>query len=201
MRFILALILASASSAAAGDTDAELAAYDVLREGGNVLVMRHAHSPHDQLAPVGMSEGCRLGDGRGLDPLGFYQARALGEVLRAEGAPVLKAYTSRMCRAWDTARLVAGGAPVEPTDAQMTTNADDVAAFKAAIETEIAANPARNIILSSHSNIAPLYGADAKADEEEIPSGAIFVVKPRDWRTVYRITIDVSDAAASVRVE
>lgn len=155
--------------------------FDILRKGGNVLVLRHANSPGGQAAPIGMTPGCILQDGRGLDPEGFYQARHIGEWLKKEGVPVLKAYTSDMCRAWDTARLAAGGTEVVPHPSQKTTDPAAIAAFKREIEAELAANSGANIILVSHSNIAPLYGAKADADEEEVPSGAVFVVAPPAW--------------------
>ncbi len=206
MRFLCAALLlaAAATPALALETDeagADKGAFDQLREGGVVLVMRHANSPHGQKASVGMSAGCTLAEGRGLDAEGFFQARALGELLAEQKVPILNAYTSRMCRAWDTARLVAGGAPVAPSDSQMTTDADAVAGFKKKIETELAANPGTNIILSSHSNIAPLYGATAEAGEEEIPSGAIFLVRPPDWTSFARIKVKLGEAPITPAVE
>ena len=105
------------------------AVFDMLRGGGNVLVLRHANSPGGQAVPVGMTPGCILQAGRGLDAEGFYQARHIGEWLKKEGVPVLKAYTSDMCRAWDTARLAAGGAEVTAHPAQKTTDPEAIAAF------------------------------------------------------------------------
>lgn len=160
-----------------------------LRSGGHVLVMRHASSPHDQSGPVGLSEGCRLGEGRGLDALGLYQARALGAFLKNESAPLLGVYTSRMCRSWDTARLAAGGATVQPHDSQMTTDSKEIAVFKDEIVSLLLENPGHNILLVSHSNIAPLYGAYAKGDEEEVPSGVVFLVEPDQWRALARYEV------------
>lgn len=198
MRFLCAAFaaafLGSAPVLAAEETtsDAEmLAVFDALREGGNVLVLRHANSPGGQAASVGMTQGCMLQEGRGLDAEGFYQARHIGEWLQKEDVPVLKAYTSDMCRSWDTARLAAGGAEVTPHPAQKTTDPEAIAAFKKEIEAELAANPGQNIMLVSHSNIAPLYGAKADADEEEVPSGAVFVVAPPAWDQL-RARFDVS---------
>ncbi len=200
-----AAFLAAAMTAAPADAaereDLDAAAFNLLRGGGNVLVMRHANSPHDQLAPVGMTESCTLQPGRGLDAKGLFQARALGEFIRTKGIPILKAYTSDMCRAWDTARLVAGGAPVIPHAVQKTTDPASIAAFKKQIEAELAANPGQNIILSSHSNIAPLYGAAPAADEAEIPSGTIFVVRPPAWESAIRIDLVVGVAPQTVTVE
>lgn len=176
-------------------------AFEALKRGGYAIVMRHANSPGDQAGAVGLSEGCRLQPGRGLDAEGFYQARAFGAILAEEGVPILKAYTSRMCRAWDTAALTAGGAPVEPHDAQMTTNPDAVAAFKRAVAKELADNPGKNIILSSHSNIAPLYGATTRKGEKEVPSGVIYIVHPSDWAPIARIDLIARMPVPSVAVE
>ncbi len=159
-----------------------------LREGGQVLVMRHGKSPHDQIAAVGMTQGCNLGEGRGLSAEGLAQARLLGVFLAETGVPILKAYTSDMCRAWDTARLVAGGAAVMPHGAQKTTDPGIIAAFKKQIEAELAANPGASILLVSHSNIAPLYGAAICEGEDELPEGLISVVDAASWKTIARIS-------------
>ncbi len=179
--------------------------FDLLREGGFVLVMRHADSPHNQVGAVGLSEGCRLQDGRGLSAKGFVQARQIGELLAEQRVPVLKAYTSRMCRAWDTAALAAAGAPVLPNDSQMTTNPGAINTFKSEIEAELAANPGSNIALVSHSNIAPLYGAIVRPDENELPQGAVSIVRPASWNgldgVMVRINPSVSFVSQSVTVE
>lgn len=176
-------------------------AFEALKRGGYVIVMRHANSPGDQKGAVGLSEGCRLQPGRGLGPEGLYQARAFGAILAEEGVPILKAYTSPMCRAWDTAALAAGGAPVEPHDSQVSTDPGVVAAFKRQVEQELAGNPGQNIILASHSNIAPLYGATARKGEKEVPSGVIYVVHPRDWAPIARIDLIARLPAPAVAVE
>lgn len=176
-------------------------AFEALKRGGYVIVLRHANSPGDQKGALGMSQGCRLQPGRGLDAEGFYQARAFGAILQENGVPVLKAYTSPMCRAWDTAVLVAGGAPVEPHDSQVSTDPAVVAAFKEKVAKELADNPGQNIILASHSNIAPLYGATARNGEKEVPSGVIYIVHPRDWAPIARIDLIARMPAPSVAVE
>lgn len=183
--FLSACASASAANQDAGQHGESHGSADIfakLQEGGYVLVMRHAHSPGGQKASVGMSEGCRLQPGRGLDATGFYQARSLGEMLAENNVPVLKAYTSMMCRAWDTAALAAGGKPVEAHPSQVSTDPATIAAMKAHVAAELAANPGTNIILASHSNIAPLYGALVKDSEEELPEGLISVVDPESWR-------------------
>ena len=79
-----------------------------LKKGGVVILMRHANSPSGQSGSVGMTKDCTLQNGRGLDSEGFFQARFIGEFLLDNGVPIGSAFTSDMCRAWDTARLVAG---------------------------------------------------------------------------------------------
>lgn len=152
---------------------------DVSRDGGNVIVMRHATSPSGQNASVGMTEGCELQPGRGLNTKGFAEARFIGEWLAANGARIDRTYTSDICRCWDTARLVAaaGAGPVIPR-AEMKSDDPTVAnAFKREIETELAASPRSNILLVTHSNITPLYWAGPKEGEEETPSGRAHVVR------------------------
>ncbi|WDI32920.1 histidine phosphatase family protein [Hyphococcus flavus] len=181
---------------------AESVAFEALKRGGYVIVMRHANSPGDQAGAAGLSEGCRLAPGRGLDAKGFYQARSFGAILAENDVPILKAYTSRMCRSWDTAALTAGGAPVVPHDSQMSTDANTVAAFKRDVTRELSQNPGQNIILSSHSNIAPLYGATTKKGEKEVPSGVIYIVHPRDWAPIARMDLIARlPASPSVAVE
>ncbi len=170
---------------------ANAVAFEALKRGGYVIVMRHANSPHGQAASVGLAKGCRLAPGRGLDAEGFFQARAIGEILKQNDAPILKAYTSEMCRSWDTAALAAGGAPVAAHPSQISTKAGDVAAMKRKVAAELAANPGENIILSSHSNIAPLYGASTMNGEKEVPSGVIWLVHPRDWQAIARVELSV----------
>ena len=196
---LAAVTMAAIPAAATAQPDEDPIAN--LKEGGFILVMRHANSPYDQQASVGMTEGCILAEGRGLDAIGYFQARALGEFLRAEGVPLLKAYTSDMCRSYDTAMIVSAGAPVIPHPAQKTTDPTQIAQFKKEIEAELIANSGQNIALSNHSNIAPLYGATLKGGEEEIPSGVIFVVDPEDWRAIARIVIDTQSISETVTVE
>ena len=160
------------------------------REGGQLFVMRHGKSPHGQIVAVGMTDGCILGEGRGLSPDGRAEARSLGKKLAQEKVPILKAYTSDMCRSWDTARLVAGDADVIAHPAQKTTSPEMISAFKDDVVAELEANPGTTIALVSHSNVAPLYGATVCDGEDELPEGIISVVTPDSWTTVARIWPD-----------
>lgn len=171
---------------AGAQDDATAALFQSLRDGGYLIVVRHGHSPHDQTEPARISADCRLGDGRGLHPIGVQQAHFINETLAAENIPLLKTYTSRMCRSWDTAIVASGDAPVIPHDSQMTTDPVEINRFKRAVSAELADNPGTNIMLVSHSNIAPLYGATAGDDGQDIPEGVAFIVRPGSWATVGR---------------
>lgn len=171
--------MAALSSAQTGEASSLDAVIDQLRTGGNIIVMRHATSPSGQKAAIGMTEGCTLAPGRGLSAQGFYEARFIGEWLTENGVKIDKTYTSDLCRSYDTARLaaVAGNGPVIPREEMKSDDPKVAEAFKAALEAELLAAPAANILLVTHSNITPLYWSGPREGEEETPSGRIHVVR------------------------
>jgi hypothetical protein len=81
----------------------------LLREGGNVLVVRHAKT--DMLA-----KDARGGDfadcswQRNLSPMGREASREMGDAVRLLGIPVGEVSSSPYCRCMDTARLAFGRA-------------------------------------------------------------------------------------------
>ena len=160
-----------------------------LAAGGSVIVMRHANSPDGQIAPVGLTANCNLGAGRGLDAKGFFQARFIGDFLKSEGVSLSAAFTSDMCRAWDTARLVAAGVPVMPSEALKSTDRSTADRFKTIISSAFVDNPTGNILLVTHANIVPLY-TDWSA-EEEIPSGVFLIVDPESWTVREKLNLDI----------
>lgn len=159
-----------------------------LAKGGSVILMRHANAPQGQAASVGMTAGCDFGDGRGLDAKGLFQARFIGEFFKTEGVPLGLAYTSDACRAYDTARLVAAGGPVEVEPALKSTDLETVNQFKAMVTTAFAGGAKTNILLVTHSNVLPLYADWGSA--EEIPSGVILVVDPANWTVTEKLNLD-----------
>jgi phosphohistidine phosphatase SixA len=160
-----------------------------LKGGGSVILMRHANAPKGQLASVGLTEGCDFADGRGLDAKGFFQARFIGEFFKESGVGVGIAYTSDSCRAYDTARLIAAGSPVLAEPALKTTDIATIDAFKTVITTAFSGGAKTNALLVTHSNILPLY-ADW-GSKEEIPSGVILIVDPRDWSVKAKLNLDI----------
>jgi phosphohistidine phosphatase SixA len=75
-----------------------------MRDGGAVLMIRHAQAPG-----IGDPDGFKVDDcstQRNLDEQGREQARAIGEWLRARGVQNVKLYSSQWCRCLETARLM-----------------------------------------------------------------------------------------------
>lgn len=104
---LLAMLLACGAAAAADET----ALRQALRAGGHVLVVRHAIAPG-----VGDPDRFELGDcatQRNLSQQGRDQARRIGQRLRTVGVSDARVYTSRWCRASETANLLGLGAVSE----------------------------------------------------------------------------------------
>lgn len=103
-RLLFISVLALGGCARADD-----ALWGKLREGGYVLLIRHAATDPG----VGDPAGFKLDDcvtQRNLNAEGREQARRLGERLRGERVPVAKVFTSPWCRCRDTATLAFGKA-------------------------------------------------------------------------------------------
>jgi phosphohistidine phosphatase SixA len=80
------------------------AALQALKQGGHVLIMRHAQT----VSGIGDPPNFKLGDcstQRNLNEIGREQARALGERLRKAGVKFDAVHTSAWCRCVDTAKL------------------------------------------------------------------------------------------------
>lgn len=104
----LALLTLWAGPAPADDEQV----WAALRQGGNVILLRHAH--------VDIREGMgRLSPGNcaeevNLSPRGVEQARRIGEAFRAHGIAVGEVFTSPYCRCIDTGKIAFGRAtPVQ----------------------------------------------------------------------------------------
>jgi phosphohistidine phosphatase SixA len=116
MRILLALLAAVASLLWSATASASDMAWDALKSGGAVALMRHARAPG-----VGDPDGFRLGDcatQRNLSAEGRDQSRTIGSAFRERGIAVSRILSSRWCRALDTARLAFGDEtePFPPLD-------------------------------------------------------------------------------------
>jgi len=110
MRIILAVMIVF-MTAWGRPSSASEAAWQALRSGGTVALLRHARAPGTGDPPGFRLEDCATQ--RNLSEAGRGQARQLGEVFKSRQVPVERVLSSRWCRSLDTARL-AFGALAEP---------------------------------------------------------------------------------------
>ena len=77
---------------------------DQLKDGGYILMIRHALAPG-----TGDPVNFKIGDcstQRNLDDRGRAQARSIGERLRSSGIAKARVYSSQWCRCLETAELI-----------------------------------------------------------------------------------------------
>jgi phosphohistidine phosphatase SixA len=104
---ILALVLPAIGSPIAAGANEAL--WDLLKTGGQVVVIRHASTEPG----TGDPPGFRLGDcttQRNLSEEGREEARRIGAAFRDRGVPAGKVLSSQWCRCLETARLAFGTA-------------------------------------------------------------------------------------------
>jgi len=111
---IVVAFLVSLGAQIDGAAADEAAAWQALRAGGHVALMRHTDAPGGAGDPPGFT----LGDcttQRNLSADGRKEAAAIGARMKAEGVAFEKILSSPWCRCVDTARLIDMG-PVETDD-------------------------------------------------------------------------------------
>lgn len=157
--FMGMLALLGASPAGARDTDSE-GLWRRLREGGHVVLIRHAAT----VPGVGDPENFQLGacaTQRNLSDGGREDARRIGAAFRERAVPVSQVLSSRWCRCVDTAQLAFGRVRPE-TMVDSMFNDDDaerqskVRALRAYLSTH---KEPGNLVLVTHDiNIRVLVG-------------------------------------------
>ena len=154
-------------SAQANDTT-----WQSLGEGGLVILMRHALAPGLGDPPEFERDRCETQ--RNLSEEGRAQARAIGETFRERDIPIGAVYSSRWCRALDTAELMQLG-DVEPApwlDSFFRGRGDREAITQTARERIAAWQKSGNMLLVTHQvNITALAGRG-------VGSGEMLVVRP-----------------------
>ena len=100
------------ASTLATSSEIDLAAR--LKQGGHVLMLRHAHALGFGDPPEFQLDDCATQ--RNLDASGRAQATAIGEWLHRQGVWETRVYSSQWCRCLETARLLRLG-PVTPLPA------------------------------------------------------------------------------------
>ncbi|RUR30178.1 histidine phosphatase family protein [Vreelandella andesensis] len=151
---------------------ADESTWQALQEGGLVILMRHALAPG-----IGDPAGFELslcGTQRNLSAQGRAQAEAIGRLFRERNVPVADVYSSRWCRALDTAELMDLG-HVEPApwlDSFFRQRSERDAQTRTARELIAAWQGPGNLLLVSHQvNITALTGGG-------VSSGEMIVVRP-----------------------
>ncbi len=149
------LLLLWAPTAAANDE----ALWSLLRDGGKVVLMRHAVTDPGAGDPPGFTlEDCATQ--RNLSAAGREDARRVGDVFRARGVPVARVLSSRWCRCLETARLAFGRVESWPAldsiFAERSRESEQTTAVRALIGEH---RTGGNLILVTHGvNIAALTG-------------------------------------------
>lgn len=105
-------MLAGKASSARGQEMQVSDAWQTLKSGNAVVLMRHALAPGMGDPPEFDLEDCSTQ--RNLSDAGRIQARAIGDVFRANGINEATILSSQWCRCMETARLLNLGIP-EPT--------------------------------------------------------------------------------------
>jgi len=153
----------------------------LLREGGQIVLMRHGSTfPESGEPPGARLEDCATQ--RNLSDAGREEARRVGAAFRAHGIPVGKVLSSRWCRCLDTGRLAFGH--VEPwPDLEFAGFADSPEKTRRvrALRDLIGRRPEQgNTILVSHGFvIEPLVGA--------MPAPAEFFVLTPDGNGTFHV--------------
>jgi phosphohistidine phosphatase SixA len=158
---LLVLSLLAPSAVFAGE-----ALWSLLREGGQIVLMRHATTTPG----VGDPPGFRPGDcptQRNLTDAGRDEARRVGAAFRSRGVPVGRVLSSQWCRCLETARLAFGRVePWEPLDSVFEDRAREPERTRA-VRAVASERPVEgNLVLMTHgANIAALTGVSPAPGE------------------------------------
>ena len=168
IRFLFAAVLLLASLPA----HATEAGWALLRDGGQVVLMRHANAPGMGDPPHFDIDNCATQ--RHLSDRGRQQARKIGALFAARAAPVGEVLTSRFCRCADTATLAFGADVVErfpALDFFPNDEAGQLARNAEILERVLAYSGSDNLVMVTHGEvIEALVGVRAREGEAIILS-------------------------------
>lgn len=163
LRLAAALILLVSATAA----EATEAGWALLRDGGHVVLLRHAMTTGSS-DPANFDVGdCKTQ--RNLSERGRQQARKVGALFAARAAETERVLVSRYCRTMETARLAYDDRLVEKSEALDVPSPDPAAAEaqKAIVMKEIRDfTGSGNLVMITHlENIIALTGQPAREGE------------------------------------
>lgn len=164
LRFLAAMMILMGASGAAQATEAGWA---LLREGGHVVLLRHAMAPGSGEPANFDIENCRTQ--RNLSDRGRQQARKIGALFDTRAGSVERVLSSRYCRCIDTADLAFRDVEIERF-APLDPPGSDAAAAQAdreAVMKEIGDYSGQgNFVLVTHvENILALTGQSPREGE------------------------------------
>lgn len=155
--FLLASAALSAAASAKGESDA---LWKALKQGGHVILIRHASTVPGTGDPPGfVLDNCATQ--RNLSDSGRDEAKQIGATFQKHGVPIGNVLSSRWCRCLDTARLAFGKvrpwAPLDSHFDQPSNSAVQAAAVRLGLaKREIEGS---NLVLVTHQvNITALTG-------------------------------------------
>jgi len=187
-RLLLLLVFMSTACRAA-PTDEE-ALWQRLREGGAIVLMRHAATEPGIGDPPGFVLA-RCATQRNLSAAGRRDARRVGAALRGHGVQPGAVWSSRWCRCLETARLAFARAEPEPgLDSMFNDDAPAAAAKRRALHARLAARRERTpLVLVTHDvNIRALTG-------HALAPGEMVVTELRDGKleVLGRLAVPAAD--------
>lgn len=133
-------------------------AFEALRRGGALVLMRHAIAPGGGDPPGFVLEDCATQ--RNLSDEGREQARRTGDLLRSRSITVVTVLSSRWCRALETARLL-DVAPVQPSAPfdSFFANAEREPAHLRDMRAALSGMAGRTVVVVTHQvNVTALTG-------------------------------------------
>lgn len=188
MRVSLLTIIAVLASAACAPAEQGLddgALVDALRQGGYVIVMRHASSPRERPDAQTAAAG-NIDRERQLDEEGQETARSMGAALRRLEIPVGDVLSSPTFRALQTAQLL-GFAQAEPVtelgEGGQGMRADTEGIRSAWLRAKAGERPAdgtNRLMITHFPNLVGAFG-DAAAD---IADGESLIIEPQGGNAV-----------------
>jgi broad specificity phosphatase PhoE len=167
--------------------DAALA--DALREGGVVLVMRHAMTENttDRVEELG---DCATQ--RNLSEQGREQARQIGRDVEALGVPVDEVLASPLCRAKETADLAFGDSSARMallSAGEEATPADDRRIRKLRALAKEAPEGSATVLVTHTGNIGGAFDQSVQEGDTLVLRGGklLGIVAPGDWKRLAEI--------------
>ena len=163
-RYLFPLLLLGVTPASA-----DPAMWALLRDGGQIVLIRHAVTDPG----VGDPPGFRLDDcrtQRNLSAAGREEAKRLGAAFRAQRIPIAQVMSSPWCRCLDTARIAFGQARADPMLGNLFTHGENTVRQQAQFQALARTPPAGgNLILVTHgATIAAFTGISPGTGEAVI---------------------------------